>query len=104
MPSTVKGGFVPSKHGAVLEDIKSRSPLLLKGEGSVPILLPWGGVLLWQWEGLVVQRGGLVALIPLWAGFLSPWWWRRGGCASFVGRGAFGGFARYNLGVFGNRI
>ena len=43
-----------NKHGAVLEDVKSRSPLLLKGEGSFPILLPRGGVLLWQWRGLAV--------------------------------------------------
>ena len=48
MPSTVKGGFWPSKHGAVLEDVKSRSPLLLKGKGSFPILLPRGGVLMWR--------------------------------------------------------
>ena len=48
MPNTVKGGFLASKRGAVLGDVESRSPLLLRGAISNPILLPRGGVLLWQ--------------------------------------------------------
>ena len=31
MPSTVRGGFLASKHGAVLEDVESRSHSFLEG-------------------------------------------------------------------------
>ena len=50
----MKGGFLANKRGAVLGDVESRSPLLLRGAFSNPILLPRGGVLLWQWGGLAV--------------------------------------------------